>query len=327
MLMDNMNSGAAMAAPSMAAKANKKQGTRILIASFVALLVGAAATAAVFVAINKASGDNKDDKVANCDSDKKEPIAITPEKDKDGNEIADKGIISDAKLINRLAYKTNRIVSGVASSERSIHGADTGGNIDALKQLSDERKVQIIFTKYFDDDYEMIDINQLPDDYADKQALKADGYTTVAVSRITDTIKSDYRDLFGSDFDNRPETIISDFLTQSCGATYNKKNDYYVHYVGCGGANSIAYNSYQYKYELDGDKAYVYLALARAEQDYSSYPNDTVYNDWSGNNDVSDGNSSYIGKDDYGKYAHYRAVFERASDGDFYYQTIEKVND
>lgn len=327
MLMDNFSFGgdnSAAAGPAAAPAMPKKQGGKILITAIVALLVGAAIASAIFITINNL---NKNGGAANSGD-------------------AKKGTTLDARLTAELAYKTNRIIANTPSAGRSVRDVDTTGQFDDYVNLSNQMRADIVVGSrmYVSEEGEEIDTANLSDSYKDKKWRINNGFKKSFIVRIDDKVKSDYKYLFGEEFTNFPETVSSDYVT-GCPATYVSDGPYYVASVQCGGATDIIHSLYQYKYELDGDKAYVYFAMMAEsgfsnerhtfnsgfisegklvsgltdDQKYSLQEQGVGYQVYDIKTD------SYIPVKD--KVQHYRAVFEKGSDGDFYYKTLEKVND
>jgi hypothetical protein len=340
MLMDSFNDTAPTESPTVAPKSNKKQGGKIALFTIIALLVGGGIASAIFVAVGYLNQGNHDNRVANCDKNEIENIAVEPVKDDDGNEIAGKSTILDARLTAELAYKTNRIIANIPSSERSP-SMDTTGSFDDYINLSDQMRADLVIgSKIFDDStMETIPATSLPDSYEYKET--ALNYGDVNIIRIDDSMKSEYKYLFDKELTSIPDSVISDFNTRSCSASYLKEVSYYVVALGCGGGTDIGHSMYQYKYELEGEKAYVYFAVMAK----NGYGNETTfYSGFIKDNKVLDiaadqkdnitnvrdllynpTDKSYTPLRNI--VSHYRAVFEKGSDGDFYYKTLERVND
>jgi hypothetical protein len=345
MLRDNTSNPATTSSPVVAQEPAKKKGGKTALIAIIALLVGGAIASGVFVAIKFLNNDPKNNQTANCDKNTIDNIEIEPIKDDDGNNVPDKGIILDARLTAELAYKTNRILANTPSSERAVT-MDTTGDFKDYQNLSDQMRADIILGNKTNpvarlDGGKEMNVSDLPDSFKDKSALIKDGFKKVDIIEIDNMVKSEYKYLFDKEFTNFPDTITSDFSTDSCGATYSKDGGYYVIFSQCGGGTSIGHSSYQYKYELDGDKAYVYLAIMSTnmndESVYSGFYEEKKALNLSADNkkdfayygaggeyyNAATGKSELI----YKKLQHYRAVFEKGSDNDFYYKTLEKVND
>ncbi len=341
MLMDNSSLNNTAPNEYTPAKPNK-QGGKILATAVIALIIGGAIASAIFIAINNL---NKGSEVSNCDENKQEKISIEPAKDESGKEIAGKGIILDARLTAELAYKTNRVIANVPSSEKSPR-VDTTGNFSDYASLSDDMRASIVLSgKLLDNEVvEEIDTAKLPDSFSEKQSLIENGFKKSRIVRISSAIKDEYRYLFGKEFTHFADNVTSDFNTQSCPASYVSDAAYYVLAAQCGGMSTVRHYIYQYKYELDNDKAYVYFGMMAEDWSdnipsfYSGFRNDDKLVSGLTKEQGESLQGQGVGYEIYdrttgtyinmlGKVQHYRAVFEKGSDGDFYYKTLEKVND
>jgi hypothetical protein len=220
---------------------------------------------------------------------------------------------------------------------------DTTGTFNDYANLSDQMRADIVIgSKIFENNpiAEKVSASDLPDSYTGKQAITRD-YGYAYIIRVDEGIKSEYKYLFDKELTNLPDQVSSDFVTNSCGANYAKDASYYVRWMGCGGGSDTSHSMYQYKYELEGEKAYVYFAVMAMRDSgydkvfYSGFINDNKILNLTAEqkgavNTVSDSiyNSATGDYDQLiNKVGHYRAVFEKGSDGDYYYKTLERVND
>ena len=261
--MDNTTNTEAPA-PIVAAPVKKPSCKgKVTVAAIIAALVGGGIASGVFLTINAIKGQSDYRGEVVSSSSTLENVAIKPFKDENGNEEINKGIILDARLTAELAYKTNRIIAGSASSERTISNMDTTGTMADYVNLSDDNKTQIVMRKV---DWNTAGVHkkyaELPDNSEvkankDIASLYADGATVIY---IDDNIKSDYKYLFDSELTAHPD-VDDSFAVGACFLQWDDKNNFYYNATQCGGATSIGHSLYQYKYELDGDKAYVYLAI------------------------------------------------------------------
>ena len=356
MLMDNYSfdgDNSAAASPAAAPAAPKKQGGKIIIASFVALLVGGAIASAIFLTINNMNGQKGDKVAANCDRNSLDTIAIQPVKDDNGNEIANKGTILDARLTAELAYKTNRILANTPTSERNVR-MDTTGKMSDYTSLSDDMKMQLVMQQVDVREATKKKIGDLPKESdARKTYEKVFGSSSadllsheVGIIYVGDAIKSDYKYLFDGEPKTNPD-IYDSFNIQTCHLEWDSVQKFYYTATQCGGGTSIGHSLFQYKYLLDGEKAYVYVAIGASKD--AGDDTEVLYSGFIGDGNqinvakaikdgISDSWYQGVGGDFYNstnskyepiyKYVqHYRAVFEKGSDGDFYYKTLEKVND
>jgi hypothetical protein len=348
---DGDNSAAASQAAAPAAP--KKQGGKIIIASFVALLVGGAIASAIFLTINNMNGQKGDKVAANCDRNSLDTIAIQPAKDDNGNEIANKGTILDARLTAELAYKTNRILANTPTSERNVR-MDTTGKMSDYTNLSDDMKMQLVMQQVDVRTATKKEVGEFPENsdirkrYAEIYKNTDTEYSVIEVGVIyvDDAIKSDYKYLFNGEPKTYPD-IYDSFNIQTCNLEWDNVQKIYYTATQCGGGTSIGHSLFQYKYLLDGEKAYVYVAIGASKD--AGDDNEVLYSGFIGDGNqinaakaikegISDAWYQGVGGDFYNptssdyepiyKYVqHYRAVFEKGSDGDFYYKTLEKVND
>ena len=302
-LMDNMNDNNAPVT-----QGNKKQSSKILIASVVALLVGAAAASAVFIGIN-----------GGLDFGKKNTTSNNAETAKP---VEDDSVLSQS-LIHELAYKTNRIFAISSSAGRYVDSVDTTGDMDDYKKLPDELKATIVIRNAIRDGRtEMMNVSDLGDSEI-KTILQETGLTTVPVTKVDDDIKADYKNLFGADFTNQADSSVSLWADGSwSGCAIGSVDGVYVQYAPCGGYNPGHVNIYQYKYEVDGGKVYVYFATQLVDDQGK------IYKDLERKNLLAgEGNMLNHLSTEYEKYNHYRAVFEKNDDGNYIYKTVEEVND
>ena len=330
MLMDNYSfdgNDSAATSPAVAPMTSNKQGGRIIIAAIIALLVGAAIASAIFITINNSNKNGGN--TAN-------------------NSSAEKNTTLDARLTAELAYKTNRIIVNTASSERAPNAKASTGRFEDYVNLDDQMRADIVISGWiFNNAFAIEEIKpaSLPDSFEKKQQNL--NYNYLWIVRIDDYVKSEYRYLFGKEFTNFPAVVASNLNTQSCPATYVEEASYYVLLEGqCGHVSGQ--RLYQYKYELDDDKAYVYFGMMAKYGDGADL---TYFNGFRWDNKIISGLTKdqkeqmkdqplsywiyYPETDDstdrsellLDKVQHYRAVFEKGSDGDFYYKTLEKVDD
>ncbi len=318
MLMDNTSFNDTTLNEYAPAKSSK-QGGKILATAIIALLVGGAIASAIFLTINNLNGQKSDT----------------------GKEIANNGVVLDARLTAELAYKTNRILAHRPSSERGLYDIDTTGEFQDYANLSNQMRADAVIRGY---ESEEIDSKDLPDSYDGKKFRVENGFKKSYIIRVNEKVKSDYKYLFGKEFTVFPKSVPHDYVS-GCPADYLSDESYYVMGIQCGGTTTTSYSTYQYKYELDGDKAYVYLAvMAEGDDDagerafYSGFePDSKIITGLTADQKMrmegrGVGEEIYDVKTDsfvtmVSKVQHYRAVFEKGSDGDFYYKTLEKVND
>ncbi|MBR5418951.1 hypothetical protein IK110_01750 [Candidatus Saccharibacteria bacterium] len=354
--MDNYSfdgENSAAASPAAASSTPKKQGGKILLASFIALLAGGAIASAIFLTINNFGGQKGDKSADNCERNTLENIAIQPAKDDNGNEISGKGTILDARLTAELAYKTNRVLANKATSERNVFMDSTGKMADYVN-LSDDMKTQIVMQQVDVREATKKKVGDLPEDSDARKDYKTiynsdKKYTDaeIGVVNINDAIKSDYKYLFDGEIKSYPD-IYDSFSVQACFLNWDSTQKFYYTASQCGGGTSISHSLFQYKYLLDGEKAYVYVAIGSSKDGvdsnsavfYSGFSSDLKEVKLTKSEKASYYSSWYLGVggdfynpttqdyEPYYKYVqHYRAVFEKGSDGDFYYKTLEKVDD
>ena len=148
--------------------------------------------------------------------------------------------------------------------------------------------------------------------------------------KFTDVIDGDifreqYLDTFGK------ELTLGDEDSLYCPKyLYNAEFDIYYQdpNSGCGGTGNLKNYYYKNSYKLAGDKAYVYISVGSLE-------NDTVYCDFvqkKSNSELPevcetnpDLKTFTINNDNYNNYANYRFIFNKAADGTYYFERVEKV--
>ena len=321
MLMDSITSSPVAQEP-----AKKSSNTKVIIVALVALLVGVGATAAFFLITgNKSSGEATNPNAS--------PSPIASDSDAD---VPASGVITNARLVEELATKTNRILGNAESSSRNAR-LDAAGSINVYKKLSDSDKAMVIVNKNFQLERKekvanIPDGNKIKDDY-----VKAN-IDEVSVLDIDDYIISDYKYLFGNDKEPTWAAETGIDRVAYCTHFYIPEKNYYVSSWGCGGATDVSTYGYQYKYAYEGNKAYVYIALGSVKEEFGD--SGSQYTIRSG---LYDGGSTmslskdkaytiatsleYSMVDYYKDFAHYRVVFEKDSTGNYAYKTVEEVED
>lgn len=324
MLMDNSSFNGVESAPVMqpvvAPVKPKKQGGKILAIVIISIIFGALATSAVFVTLGAFKGDKKSNNGSSS----------TAAETQDGE-------IKDAKLIAELTYKTNRILGNNPSVEQTVL-LNSYGQIAPYQNLSDKDKVMIVLAAKDYNNLREVPVSELPDSFEMKKShFVRNGIDTASVIDVDEKLESDYQMLFG---DSDPV-----WVNQTNGSTngcprfnYVPEKKYYVFSGQCGGVYPWAYYSSQYKYTREGDKAYVYLkpvsvyhAMAEGQLNtvYSGFgkeaskvglPQETMDN-------IADGNDYLISQNISSFTKKYRAVYEKDSNGNYAYKTIEEVKE
>ncbi|MBR1414044.1 MAG: hypothetical protein IJ574_05205 [Bacilli bacterium] len=137
-----------------------------------------------------------------------------------------------------------------------------------------------------------------------------------------DKIRNSYEDIFGE----KTPTITDEVAIVCPWFNYDSKSDTYISNSNCGDAPNTNYIYYKHKYTTKLDNAYVYVNVASMDRD------DNVYKglEQNTNNYLYKIKSTFSleqeVKTNYEKYAKYRLVFEKDSNGIYHYKSTEKLD-
>ncbi len=299
----------------------KKQGGKILAIAIIAMLVGAAGASAVFVGLNggfdfskKSSSQTSDNKSENKGDENKDG-----EDEKESEEVE----ISDATLKATIIKKAN-VVFRSQESEDTLKSPSIFDDFSKYENPSKETKSRIILA--FFDGKDTISSKDIPSKYMNdylKQYYAENPSDTIPAIKIDDKVKNYYKSLFGDEMTEFPDNAANNNYFNTCGMVYIPElNTYSVIAVGCGGAISVWPIAYQYKVTTKGDKAYAYFAIGLHNSDENK-----IYGYFDKKDTVLVSNVEKITSENYKQIPHYRAVFEKQSDGNYIYKTAERVND
>jgi len=179
-------------------------------------------------------------------------------------------------------------------------------------------------------------------DYAKSEAVISGGtyddravayFRSSGISGATgEEVRQKYLDLFG---ENLPTGAKANFY---CGEyKYNAEQDfYYSDALGCGGMTPYVRHYYKSDYTFDENHAYVYVSTALLDEesgniycDIASFENDGVHS-VSSDAKVCDTVSSYsndfsLNASNYESYSKYRFVFQKADDGTYFFEKVERL--
>ncbi len=157
-----------------------------------------------------------------------------------------------------------------------------------------------------------------------KGNIKPDDYKTTIVSE--QRLEKEYAELFGEISAKLPQQI-----TNACPYyTYIKELSSYVYRAKCGRKNYKINHYYQYQYQTEKDRAYIYFAAGSTTLDNSgNYA--LLYGDIDAKKILhTQGNYQeyVIDKDNYTNFQHYRLVFKKESknSNNYIFETYEKVD-
>ena len=158
-------------------------------------------------------------------------------------------------------------------------------------------------------------------------------YTNTGVD--ADIVAAKYKDLYGTD-------IVHGSLNNNdnhyCPHYFysEKLHLYYVDSAGCGGKWDSVRQYYKYNYTKDNEHAYVYVAAGTIgfldETDTTEYIFCNVTNDVFENKETCGKvpenykrKDPFIDASNYQKFAKYRFVFNKATNGSYYFSKVEKI--
>lgn len=158
--------------------------------------------------------------------------------------------------------------------------------------------------------------NNAPIDVAQVQE-ELNGYTFAK-----DVFENKYREIFGSN-------PIADNAMGNCPSVFYDNSGYYFVIGRCGGTSPIIASYYKNRYTTQGDNAYVYVNVGIANGENSKvfcdiYPY-VQYDDASLACDTFNGTDFTVDATNHDKFAEYRFVFKKATDGSYYFDKVEKV--
>ena len=139
------------------------------------------------------------------------------------------------------------------------------------------------------------------------------------------TVDQKHREVFGTD------PVYEQDATY-CPMTYYDNSGYYFILNRCGGDSPIVAYYYKNRYTTDDDHAYVYINAGAANGANSKiyceiqpYGPESYSDASSACGDYS-GDKSTIDATNHDKFAEYRFVFTKATDGTYYFEKVEKVS-
>lgn len=329
MLMDNSNSsGADFVAPTR----SKKQGGKIAAVAILMLVLGGVMATAVFATINGGFDFSKN---------KSDNSSVSTNSVSSSAEEQD---ISDLRVLGELAYKNSVILSGgtetAIAPEIYTDNDDTRYNGAAFfNGLNDSDKVSsiIIATKGTINSDDYIDDEEAgkisDDDYAKVKEIDADKKwnTYYALVARADELRPYYEYIYGDIKEFPDET--NNYSDSICPTTiYLKSLAAYFKGHGCGGMNfPYKIGAYRYKYTTQGNQANVYFAAGL--RTYATVnPEETFAYFYDLEKSKTMSGTFYEwnwgpNSNSYQDFAHYKMVFEKDSNGNYIYKSVEKVED
>lgn len=136
-----------------------------------------------------------------------------------------------------------------------------------------------------------------------------------------------YLDLYGENL-TPDQTILNDYCPYYI---HNASYDFYYlsPFSGCGGTGSYTNQYYKNSYTTDGDHAYVYVSATTLDAADLNIYCDVLQYDQEEKPEVcgtfSDESEFTLNESNYQDFAQYRFVFSKASDGTYYFEKVEKV--
>lgn len=246
-----------------------------------------------------------------------------------GPEIAEEIEITDTLLKKDLDEKI-AILHGVYSTEPTFmtgHGIHQEYPLYDSGDLSDGAKLAKVA-------YSLSNQSHYLNDKEVAAIISEKGYSSDMADIIRNSIqgingnifRKKYIDVFGK------EPVLNQDSTKYCPLyLYDAELDFF--YLdpdsGCGGTSS--YENYYYKnsYRLAGDKAYVYVSVGTHNLEDDKIYCDIIFKSDDPLPDVCDANpdlqSFTINGDNYQDYTNYRFVFNKADDGTYYFEQVEKL--
>ena len=321
MLMDNaLNNNFEGAAVVPEAAPVKKNNSKLLIMMVLGLLIGAFGASAILVGINGGFDFGKKENVTKTSSDDEKSSANDN--------------YSDEKLRLELAYKTNLVLSNglnaaAGNTSRYNYFSSPAFTLSSYANLSAEQKMGIIIGAVNENsaltqnqiaNVKPNEIEIIKKDLNNDDVDLSKGYIAVKDSSVSNL----YRYVFGSYGDSLPEKADSS-MSSSCYRYWHIESiNSYIASTNCGdGGGSLMTDIKQYKIEIEESKASVYfVAMTNTEpvdetaQEYFGDLDCTVKINGTDSVDISENND---------KLTRYRAIFEKAEDGNFIYKAMEKV--
>lgn len=254
-------------------------------------------------------------------------------------------VIKEPGLIKTLATKANHILSyGTIANDSAVRSISapiffTDKDVsEHYRNLSSADKMTIIATFYQNIHDPTLTAKQVETFSSEscqllfkqkncKQTnsnIQPEKYRTIVATK--QKLDKEYQTFFGETDPKLPQQIID-----VCPYfTYIKELSAYVYRVNCGQPNYKINHYYQYQYQTEEDKAYVYFASGSTMLDNSgNYA--LLYGDIDAEKVLyTQGNyrNYIIDKDNYANFKHYRLVFkkENKNSNNYIYKKFEEVN-
>lgn len=147
-------------------------------------------------------------------------------------------------------------------------------------------------------------------------------------------VKKIYENIFNESYDSVNHTDIN-----SCpNYYYDSKNKVYYEVPNCGGTPGLSnVFDYAYKYTNLGNNYYVYTAATRSEYDtnnsntiniYKSQSKKDIYKSYNENDttEVDEYIKFKIDGTNYNEFDHYKFTFEKNSEGNYIFKSVEKIS-
>lgn len=305
----------------------KPNKTIIWLLSVIAVIAVVTAIIFAFLYFSNRSPQNPTQPEATSDSDIDTPsdVDIPTEEETE---------ITDTYIIRDLDEKTTTLLGVTANTNPiRIRGYYTE-DIDLFKNgdLSEPARLGRVITPLVQRGLttEEIDAIVLQEQYSEQDAA----YYKKEEPKGIDgkDVRAKYKDTFG--VDPTPGLAAED---QCGGYSYNAQNDVYFKGLiyGCGGTNPQTRYYYINNHTITGDKAYVYISTAISSPENTD-TGEKVYCDvisLEGSEienakvcaTISDSDSFTLDETNYKDYSNYRFVFNKANDGTYYFEKVEKV--
>ncbi len=235
--------------------------------------------------------------------------------------------IKSINLKNELKNKMNYLysITAITGVEEILYKEAS------LEKLSDDQKLAVALNSLFrsgntqditQNNYlnEIIRIHNLS---KENQSLD---YVNDMYDVILDSdVKDRYQELFGTKLKNMVSRI------RLCPSwTYSESIKAYISNGGCGGTSPINVITYNNKYTLKGNEAYVYISSGTTKFGslYTEYSEDldskTPYKKFDDNQTTND--YQKVLEENYKDFSEYKATFKKNADGDYYFYSVKRID-
>lgn len=258
-------------------------------------------------------------------------IIPSPQQEQEKEIVADEKLKTNYEIITQINGMNEYWLEGLF--ENNIYNLSHKSKTILALEWNSKKNRKIIT----EDIKKKIDKNYLSSD-GQNQFIEEDGTVSLPFKELyyleDKDVKIIYDNIFNESYDSINHTDIDSCPTYY----YDSKNKVYYEVPNCGGTPGLSnVFNYAYKYTNIGNNYYVYTAATRSEYDtnnsniiniYKSQSKKDIYVSYNENNnaEIDEYTKFKIDSTNYNEFDHYKFMFEKNSEGNYIFKSVEKIS-